>query len=93
MSGAVVCEQGECSKLLYAVSCVGLSLLSSLQFMEGGDLRAALVSDAELAWYGKGHMVALSIARGLVFLDADRHVGLPFSADAVLSEPNICTPV
>ncbi len=53
MSGAVVCEQGECSKLLYAVSCVGLSLLSSLQFMEGGDLRAALVSDAELAWYGK----------------------------------------
>ncbi len=43
-------------------------MLFTCQIMEGGDLRAALVHDEELGWYGKGHCIMLDVVRGLHFL-------------------------
>ena len=49
-----------------------------LEYMSGGDLRDAIHSDFEsyqpkqFGWYGKGAKIALDIAKGLVFLIANK---------------------
>ena len=54
-----------------------------LEYMEGGDLLAAIQRDSypepfgQFGWYGKGAQIALDVAKGLVFLHKNkvRYVG------------------
>lgn len=64
-----------------------------LEFMEGGDLRDALSHDTanELGWYNKGHLIALDIVRGLVFLHSNKVVHADLKAKNVLLTQNAGT--
>ncbi|KAL3148068.1 hypothetical protein ABBQ38_014354 [Trebouxia sp. C0009 RCD-2024] len=64
-----------------------------LEFMEGGDLRDALSHDTakELSWYNKGHLIALDIVRGLVFLHSNKVVHADLKAKNVLLTQNAGT--
>ena len=49
-----------------------------LEYMQGGDLREAIQRDFDsqppkkFGWYGKGAKIALDVAKGLVFLHANK---------------------
>lgn len=64
-----------------------------LEYMEGGDLRDALSTDInkELSWYNKGHLIALDIIRGLVFLHSNKVVHADLKAKNVLLTQNAGT--
>ena len=52
--------------------------LLGLEYMQGGDLREAIQKDFDsqppkkFGWYGKGAKIALDVAKGLVFLHANK---------------------
>ncbi|DBA87503.1 TPA: protein kinase activity protein [Trebouxia sp. C0004] len=64
-----------------------------LEYMEGGDLRDALSHDTknELGWYNKGHLIALDVIRGLVFLHSNKVVHADLKAKNVLLTQNAGT--